>query len=438
MKRFLLSCLSCFSCFLACPLPAQALAPLTLEQALQRALDTHPEMRIGREQLRSALLQIDDAKASRIQATAELTALERRSQSGLLNSQINDQSSEQNTANATVGLTVPLFTGFRLTEGIKAAERGRDEVVANQLSAESDLVYRVSQAFFDLHRQELLEGLREDALNHARKNLELTQKANALGRTSLNEVDRVELSYMTSQGEVLSAKTKTLEARSRLASLLGMPREDLRIDAAGAIDRTESPAFSALSIERLLEQHPRLKAARAKLETDKAMLAVARGELWPQLALISTYQHGNNPSDPVLGARGLSNSFSGTWDIRLATTLNLFDGGKTIRKISRTEGDIRIAEAELVKTRQEVRAEIEQVLARLEGAFERLKLAEKSSKVAERTLGWMEKRYEQGYALQVEVNEVRSNWISAKTQAIDALIEVQIARAELKRSLGTL
>ncbi|MGE5707651.1 MAG: TolC family protein [Bacteroidota bacterium] len=432
MKRFLP-----FSFLLACALanPAQALAPLTLEQALARALDTHPEMRISREQLKAAQLQVDDARSTRIQATAELTALERRSQSGLLNSQLADQTSDQNTANATVGLTVPLFTGFKLTEGIKAAERGREEVLAKQRSAESDLAYRVTQAFFDLHRQELLEGLREEALRHARKNLELTQKANRLGRTSLNEVDRVELSEMTSEGEVLAAKTKTLEARSRLASLLGMPREDLSIDPSGAIERTK-PA--RLSLESLLEQHPRLKAARAKLETDKAMLAVARGDLWPQLALVSTYQHGNNPSDPVIGARGLSNSFSGTWDIRLATTLNLFDGGKTLRKIARSEGDIRISEAELVKTRQEVRAEIEQVLARLEGACERLQLAEKSTKVAERTLGWMEKRYEQGYALQVEVNEVRANWISSKTQAIDALIEVQIARAELKRSLGTL
>ncbi|HEY9857806.1 MAG TPA: TolC family protein, partial [Stenomitos sp.] len=71
-------------------------------------------------------------------------------------------------------------------------------------------------------------------------------------------------------------------------------------------------------------------------------------------------------------------------------------------------------------------------------AKERLAIAERSDGIAGKTLKWVETRYQQGYSPQVEVNEALGSLVTARTQRVQALIDLEVARAELSRALGTL
>lgn len=427
-------------------LPTQ---PLTLEAAIAQAIATHPDAVIARTQVDQAGLSVADVNAQRLQFSADASVLGRHAQTGLLADMVPGTSTDQTGINGTVGLTVPIFTGGKLTQGMRAAERHRDAATYQGAMTRSELAYEVKRAFWNLARQEALSQVQQETIVQAQRALSLTKASYGLGRLTSNDVDRAEVDALNTQDSLLRVQAQAEEARVRLAALLGMPASELAIAppvafAAGspatpAVALAQAPRMpetpSLSDIEQALAAHPRVQAAQARVEAAQAGVGAAQGDRWPQLALITTYQHGNNPFDPLSGARGLG-SFSGTWDARVSANLNVFDNGKIGREVAKAEAELAIAEANLEKARREVRTGIDVALIKSRSAQERAALAGRSSGVAAKTLSWVEARYEQGYSLLVEVHESRRSLLTARTQRIEAEVDFQIARAELSLALG--
>lgn len=416
---------------------------LTLESAISMALASHPDAVIARTQVAQAGLGVADLSAQRLQLSADASVLGRHAQTGLLAENVAGTTTDQTGINGTVGLTVPIFTGGKLMQGLRAAERNRDAATHQALMTRADLTYEVTRAYWNLARQEALTQVQQETIVQAQRALALTKASYGLGRLTPNDVDRAEVDALNTQDALLRLQAQAEEARVRLAVLVGLPATEVRIapDSPRALASLEGPsevtpqAGAWPDVYRALEAHPRVQAAQARVEAAKASVAAAHGDRWPQLALITTYQHGNNPFDPLSGARGLG-SFSGTWDARLSANLNVFDNGRIGREVARAEGELAIAEATLAKTRREVRSSIDIALIRARNAQQRLALTGKSSGVAAKTLTWMETRFAQGYSLLVEVHESRRSLLTARTQRIEAEVDYQIARAELALALG--
>ncbi len=450
MRRFAFPLALALSLHLALPTLAVE-KPLTLEAAIARALETHPDARIARSQIEQADLGVADVSSQRLQVSADASVLGRHAQTGLMADNVPATTTDQTGINGTIGLTIPIFTGGKLMQGLRAAERNRDAASYQGAMTRADLTFEVTRAFWSLARQEALVQVQEETQVQAQRALSLTKASYGLGRLTSNDVDRAEVDALNTQDSLMRVKAQAEEARVRLAVLLGMPAADVAIaptpnlpltkasttpatrQAAAPVLASEAEAWP--EPEQALARHPRVLAAQARVEAAEAGVAAAHGDRWPQLALITTYQHGNNPFDPLSGARGLG-SFSGTWDARVSANLNVFDNGRIGREIAKAEAELAIARATLSKTRREVRSSIEVALIKARSAQQRAALAGRSSGVAEKTLSWVEARYQQGYSLLVEVHDSRRSLLTARTQRIEAEIDYQIARAELALALG--
>lgn len=428
---------------LSLALPAFAVPkPLTLSEAISRALATHPDAAIARTQLAQADLGVADVQAQRLQFSADASLLGRHAQTGLLADAVPSTTLDQTGVNGTVGLTIPVFTGGKLTQGLRAARSNRDATAFQGVMTRAQLTFEVTRAYWNLVRQEALIQVQEETLNQAQRTLSLTKAGFALGRQTSHDVDRAEVDALNTQDSLMRVKGAAEEARVRLAALLGMPASDVILAPPGSLVSTQVAA-SALTaqdatwpdLDEAVAAHPRVRAAQAQLEAAEARIAAAQGERWPQLAVVTTYQHGNNPFDPLSGARGLG-SFSGTWDARVSANLNVFDNGRISREVAKAVAERDIAQGTLDKTRREVRSSIEVALIKVQSAKDRLALAGRASGVADKTLSWVETRYEQGYSLLVDVLESRRSLLTARTQKIEAEIDYQIARAELALALG--
>ncbi|MNK61422.1 multidrug resistance outer membrane protein MdtQ [compost metagenome] len=422
---------------------ARATTPLTLEAAITRALSTHPDAVIAQTQVAQAGISVADISAQRLQFSADASVLGRHAQTGLLANNAAGTTTDQTGINGTVGMTVPIFTGGKLMQGLRAAERNRDAVAFQGAMTRADLTYEVTRAYWNLARQEALTQVQQETIVQAQRALSLTKASFGLGRLTSNDVDRAEVDALNTQDALLRLQAQAQEARVRLAVLVGLPVSELAIapEASKALTAlplvTETKAGPMLwpDPDAVIAEHPRVLAAQARVEAARASVAAAHGDRWPQLSLITTYQHGNNPFDPLSGARGLG-SFSGTWDARVSANLNVFDNGRIGREVAKAEAELAIAEANLTKTQRDVRSGVELALIRVRSAQERAALAGRSSGVAAKTLTWVETRYEQGYSLLVEVHDSRRSLLTARTQRIEAEVDYQIARAELALARG--
>lgn len=430
MRPLLPGFLSSALLFAGLQLPVMAAEPYTLEAALARGLETHPDALMAAAQASSAGLGVADAQAQRLQLATNASTYQRHAQTGIGTSAA--PTADQTVLNGSIGLTVPLFTGFKISNSVLAAQKSFDAAQAQRDTTLATLKLQITQAFWTLHKAELLERVQEDVLTQTDQILELTKAGHALGRQAASEVDRAEVNKLNARGDLLRAQEETQQARVMLASMLKLSLEDLEI-APGP--DTLAPLQDPLLTDpaEVLAKRSEVKAAEARLAAAKAAYEAAGGDRWPQLGLTTTYTHGN---DPGALSTSTSTTYAGAWDARLTATFNVFDLGKTERAVERAQLGVKEAQANLDRVQRDLRSQLGQAIVHYRSARSRMELADRSVGIAERSLKWVKTRYQQGYSTQVEVSEALKSLTTARMQRIQAFIDERLARAELARALG--
>ncbi len=430
-----------FALTLALPAPAQAAAlpaqspapvPLSLDHAIARALKAHPDMLAADVAARNAELGVADANAQRLQVVAEVASLGRHAQSGILDPTTTSSNMQLATANTNIELRVPLFTGFKIDNGVKAAEFQKEAASVGRRQSVDQLTFEVTRAFWGLRKGEQLETEQAMAIAQADQALALVRARLKQGSATPLDVDRAEVDLLTAKGDFLTLGSRTREARARLAAFLGVRPDEVLI--AEPAELAADPPAGAAPVP--VTAHARVAAEEARLAAAKARVDAAQGDRWPQVGLVSSYQHGNNPYNPQSGARGVNGSLSGTWDVRLGLSYNLFDMGQVGRQIERAENERQLAEAQLDRTRREVATNLTLAEAQLQALGERAQVTAAAAQLARRALAYAETRWSQGYASQVEVLDARRALWRARSQHVEARYDLLIAKAELTLARG--
>jgi len=407
---------------LAAVLTATPALALTLEEAVSRALARHPDTLAAEVQLEGTRLTLEDAEAQRWNASTDVNALQRRSQTATTGGA--NASRDQSTLQGNVALTVPLFTGFRITHTIEAARADLRAAEASRRQTRLEVSLQTSRAFWAVARTEGALAIQREALAGAEQLLELTRSGVRTGRLSASELDQAEAAVLSSRTDMLARAADLQEARVRLATLVDLEPGDLRLDG------TESPS-SAGGPETSTTERPNLQAIEARRDAAEARAGIAEAGRWPQISVGSTLQLGNNPFDPTLGARGVSD-WAGVWDARLTLSYDAFDWtGRIGRDISRARQEARRQELALERERRNLSEQARVAQNRLDAAKARTDLAARAVLLARKVLDWTTTRQAQGYATQLEVVQVRNQLVTSRLQELQARIEARLARTEL-------
>lgn len=409
---------------------------LSLDEALGIAVAQSPEVRQAGYEARKADVLAESARAERFQYNASVNVLNYTGLPGLFGPAPGALIVAP-VANATLIARAPLFTGYKVTNQIAQAEAG---VVAGKANAEKvrqDLVWQVTDAYWQARRSELRAGVQADAVTKARGARDMVGTNSKIGTATANELDRVEVTLLNEESEHLRAQDEAARARFTLAGLL-------KRDLTGVALMDPPPpgpaqvSTLAQGLTRARAGRPDLKLAQATLDQQTAAVGVAQGERWPQLDAVTAYQHGNNPFNPTSQNRNVLTTFVGQWDARLNLSYNILDNGLIGRNIDAKELDARSAQASLEATERQAEVEVRQALGRLDLARRRLTIGERSVALATKNLKWLEGRFKFGYAVVTELNEARQTLKVAANQRIDALIDYQLAGAALDRATGSL
>jgi outer membrane protein, heavy metal efflux system len=188
--------------------------------------------------------------------------------------------------------------------------------------------------------------------------------------------------------------------------------------AAGAAAEPPPPAGPlslAAAVERALELHPGLRAARLRAAVAAADLAVAGERLNPE----ATYEVARE-----------------TPRQSLTLALPLETGGKRARRIAVGEAAAGTVEAELAEAEVELRDAVRRAYFGRRIAEARLSLLEEVRTFSARARDAAEQRFEAGSAPRLEVLQARLALAEAENQANAALGGVTAARAQLNSLLA--
>lgn len=327
---------------------------------------------------------------------------------------------------AGVVLEQPLYTGGRVSAGIRAGRAETEAAEARREEAENATRAEVTAAYWGhvLAREAL--GVAERARDTARAHLALVERRVAEGAALRADRLAAEAHLAQTRRAVAARKRDVAIGRVVLEGALGL--DALPSEPAEPLPVAPAPAAAQASLmARALAGRPPVAAAEAEVRAARAGLDAARGAFMPEVGLTASAADHRET---------LSGEAGQVWQVAARANWALADGGRRGAGVAAGRARLRQAEADRQRVRQEVRADVVAAYTLREAAREQLAAARTEQAAAEAALGLVRDRYAAGAGLFTELREAEDQLARAGLASLAARHDIAVAEADLRRAVG--
>ena len=334
----------------------------------------------------------------------------------------------------SIMLAQPLFMGGSIV-AINRLANINEEMARNSIDArEQATIYATDKAYWQVvslrHKQRLAEAylkLVKQLDDNVQKMIEEGVATRSDGLSVDVKVNEAEMTLTkVNDGLVLS--------RMLLCQTIGLPINEQIILPEEEAESVASVAITPqMDITQALTNRPELKQLENVTEMAHQTTNIMRAGFMPQVALTGGYSV-SNPN--VLN--GFQKNFRGFWNVGLLVRIPIWNWGATLYKVRASKGATAIANLALVEARELIELQATQTAYQMDEANKRLTLAESSVKRADENLRTANLGFSEGVITPTTVMEAQTAWLQAKSQRIDAEIDVRLSQVNLKKAMGTL
>ena len=408
---------------LAGVLPAQPSAPLSLEDCVEIALSTHPEVRLAAQRVQEAQGKLRQARSLNLpQVDFDTSWTEYEwlppNKQKILGAGTTDVYSE-------VALRQLLYSGGRnqaLLDQARLDLLGAHEELRR---VRQSVVFQVTKAFFSLQEaQEVLKSQRE-AVNQIQAHLDIARKRLTVGTAKELDVLKAEVQLADVQQASIAAENRVAVSRMALNVAMGRP-PDTPLETTQSTAAPSVVAAACPSLEEVLPAHPEWIQGELTLRRAEAGLTVAESLSRPDLALQASYnlEGGSFPPD-------IDN-----WNVGLRVSIPLWDSGNAAGAKGAARARIEQARTGQELLRQRLGLRLEEAQVAIRDAQERRRVTALSAEEARRALAVEQERYRVGAGSSIEVIDAQVALTRAEANAIQATYDYAVALAQLEYAVG--
>ncbi len=424
------------------PVAAQdALRPLTLQDAVDLALERNPEMLIAHEEMNELKGRITEVRSGAYpQISLKGYGLRLRDPSILNSSSFDDVPEEFKDALVPrannmfdFGLSVkqPIYNAGKVSTALELAKESLEEREAASEAVRQQLIFKVFQAFKDLLLAQANRELVEETHQQRAKHLEQARNRFANGVATEVDVLRSEVNVANVEPELIRAENRIRLARAAINSLI-MEELDAPTKTIGKLEYRPWVTGGLEDIQqRTLELRPELMAARRRLEQAKLAVSLANAENKPTVDM-----EGNLGYTVRQPQKFFNNDFS-RWNISVNFNLPLFDSGRKAGLVAQASARVRAAEQALAQLENNVRLEVKQAYDDMQSSEKAIAAAQFSVRQAERVFQLMQANYQYGAATTLDVVDSQTALALARNTEIGATYEYEMAKARLRLASGS-
>ena len=325
-----------------------------LREALITAYKTNPTLQAARANLRATDENVPIEKADgrpSVTGQAAYTEFVRKS--------ANNFTAPDRSLNVNVSLSVPIYSGGAVRNGVKAAEIRVEAGQAELRGTESSVFSQVVAAYMDVILNEAVVGLNRNNVQILDVNLRAASDRFETGDLTRTDVAQSQARLALAHGDTRTAEANLVEARERYAELVG--------HAAGTLEPPPPlsglPATPEDAITVALDDNPDLLAARERRKAARYDVNVAGASRLPTLQAFS--QGAYNDYFGTLGGSTGNAVFAQsetTGQVGVRASIPIFSGGRAAAL--RRQAQARESEA----MEQEIAVE-RNVIAQVRSAF---------------------------------------------------------------------
>jgi outer membrane protein len=426
--------------------PPAAAAPLTLEQALQLALERNHDqvnvdllMRLQEQQVviaRAAVLPALSFNASAgvvHNGGGEVLGTFTDPTSGQTVTQINPSST---FGSYSAGLTVRqlLFDGGSWWNNLDAANALFKSTQANIEEQRLQTRYLVEQKFFELLRAQRQLAVLTEAGVRSRDQADFLQKLFEGGKSAQADVYAARSNRDNDEVNRLGAEARVELARYDLCTTIGLdPAKALAIaEPQGLMEEPQQPPGAPGAIEKALAQRPSLKSALFAIEAEKKQMAAAKGGYLPTVTAVGSYQRSSREVGDIVDDPTKKSTVSGTLNL----TWNLFSGFQTDANVRTQLLQLRQAENDYQNGRRGVASDVQKAVASLSTARAQARVAAQAFETAKQGLVLAKTRQQVGVGTQLEVRDAELKLTQAQLAQVNAVLDGREQESALRRAIG--
>ena len=328
----------------------------------------------------------------------------------------------------------PLFMGGSIVALNKLADIG-EEFAANSAEAKRQTVlYSVDKAYWQVVSLKHKKRLAESFLAVVKKLDGDVQKMIAEGVATKSDGLSVSVKLNEAEMAVQRVDDGLTLSRMLLCQMVGLPMNE---PVVLADEDSETLAVVTLQpkvdVEQAIENRPELKMLDNSVAMAKQTTNILKAGNLPMVALMGGYTI-TNPN----GFNGFEKKFKGFWNVGVLVRVPLWNWGDVMYKVRASKGAAGIASLELEEAREKIELQVNQNSFRVEEANKRLLMAQSNVEKAGENLRMANLGFQEGVITPATVMEAQTAWLQAKSQQIDAEIDVKLSQVDLQKSLGTL
>ncbi|MBR5531234.1 MAG: TolC family protein [Bacteroidaceae bacterium] len=326
------------------------------------------------------------------------------------------------TTSLSVGASMPLFTGGRITAQRKQAALNLQAATADLARLRENLSLQVAQAYLEVLCQQDFCTKAEEQLVLSRHQLERLESLARLGKAAGVELSQARSVVAQDELALVENRNAARMAQLSLSQLIEMPSPD----SLNIINTTRQTSHDITGTpqsiyEEALCLRPEIEADSLRIQSAEQGIRAARSSYWPSLSLnaglgTSYYKSPGFDSNPF--GRQLKDNFSKY--VGLSLSIPLFDRFSTRNNVrqARIERESRFWQSE--QTKKNLFKEIQQAWYNALSAREKLTASIAAEQAATDALTLTTRKFEAGKANTTEFEEARTKSLAAAHQRITA------------------
>jgi outer membrane protein TolC len=416
---------------------------LTLEQAIETALQNNPG-------LKAADAQLEAAEAGVLKSNSgflpKITVSETWSKSDnplmVLGTKLNqeivspadfdpsvlnnpDPASNYNTRIAVIQ---PVYNGGKEYLGRRQSKLAREAAAQDRNRARQEAIVSVIKAYYSVQLAMEYRKVAVQSLATSVENARLAEARYQAGAVLQSDLLRAKVQEAEMHEMVTRSENGVKLAMANLSFAMGVPdRSDYEIE--GTLSPKDAGVDLGAVTGEALALRPDLVSLNLNRKNAEAGVSQAKTDFAPSLNLMGQVDWN-------------STRFTGddakSWAVMAVLQWNLFDGLVTtsnVRQAAANAGRVRALEEQMQAA---VQLQVKQAFYNLQASRDRIAATASSVQEAEEGLRIVQKRYEAGMTTFVDVLGAESALIRARTSVLQALYDNNIAEADLKLAAGTL
>lgn len=344
-------------------------------------------------------------------------------------------STARGSFNAAVQVQQVLYDASRwaaLAQAGAQAEAARGQEAEDRSASELEAIRR----FYELLKAQRTRQLLQERVTSSEELLERAKALFTAGRMKKEEEIAAAVNLGTDRMALLRQDSAVSAAQANLAAWLARPPTDqLAAQDPGTLS---GEARLSLTYDQALEQararRPQLQAYAALVKAARSGVDSSSAGYLPSLAAYGRYDRQGADTSPFFTDPSRQNAISGG----VSVTWNAFSGFGTEALVAQARAALRKAELTYAQAERDVGAELRRGLTDLDALSKVAALSKANADLARDGLTLATSRFQAGDTSTLQVRDAQVKLTQAEVSLLESRVDVEIARAALERSMGTL